>query len=158
MKVITQWPKIKAGDIISFKYKNEKTGKNLTHSVLVLAKDQKVPTKTGDKRFLIGLKIEESNRPLVPRDVVEKFLMEIGEIELVDAKNNIYGLRLETKGKMGDIQLKRLYRDLKPLNRNNNLYRTYDYIKARKSPVYKEPIKISNTLKEALEARFKYED
>ena len=33
MKVITQWPKIKAGDIISFKYKNEKTGKNLTHSV-----------------------------------------------------------------------------------------------------------------------------
>ena len=130
MKVITQWPKIKAGDIISFKYKNEKTGKNLTHSVLVLAKDQKVPTKTGDKRFLIGLKIEESNRPLVPRDVVEKFLMEIGEIELVDAKNNIYGLRLETKGKMGDIQLKRLYRDLKPLNRNNNLYRTYDYIKA----------------------------
>jgi len=158
MKVITQWPKIKAGDIISFKYKNEKTGKNLTHSVLVLAKDQKVPTKTGDKRFLIGLKIEESNRPLVPRDVVEKFLMEIGEIELVDAKNNIYGLRLETKGKMGDIQLKRLYRDLKPLNRNNNLYRTYDYIKARKSPVYKEPIKISNTLKEALDARFKYED
>lgn len=158
MKVITQWPKIKAGDIISFKYKNEKTGKNLTHSVLVLAKDQKVPTKTGDKRFLIGLKIEESNRPLVPRDVVEKFLMEIGEIELVDAKNNIYGLRLETKGKMGDIQLKRLYRDLKPLNRNNNLYRTYDYIKARKSPVYKEPIKISNTLKEALDARFKYEN
>jgi len=158
MKVITQWPKIKAGDIISFKYKNEKTGKNLTHSVLVLAKDQKVPTKTGDKRFLIGLKIEESNRPLVPRDVVEKFLMEIGEIELVDAKNNIYGLRLETKGKMGDIQLKRLYRDLKPLNRNNNLYRTYDYIKARKSPVYREPIQISNTLKEALDARFKYED
>ena len=158
MKVITQWPKIKAGDIISFKYKNEKTGKNLTHSVLVLAKDQKVPTKTGDKRFLIGLKIEESNRPLVPRDVVEKFLMEIGEIELVDAKNNIYGLRLETKGKMGQVQLRRLYRDFKPLNRNNNLYRTYDYIKARKSPVYKEPIKISNTLKEALDARFKYED
>lgn len=158
MKVITQWPKIKAGDIISFKYKNEKTGKNLTHSVLVLARDQKVPTKTGDKRFLIGLKIEESNRPLVPRDVVEKFLMEIGEIELVDAKNNIYGLRLETKGVMGDVQLKRLYRDLKPLNRNNNLYRTYDYMKARKSPVYREPIKISNTLKEALEARFKYEN
>ena len=124
----------------------------------MLARDQKVPTKTGDKRFLIGLKIEESNRPLVPRDVVEKFLMEIGEIELVDAKNNIYGLRLETKGVMGDVQLKRLYRDLKPLNRNNNLYRTYDYMKARKSPVYREPIKISNTLKEALEARFKYEN
>ena len=61
MKVIRQWPKVKSGDIISFKYKNERTRKNLTHSVLVLARDQKFPTKSGDKRFLIGLKIEESN-------------------------------------------------------------------------------------------------
>ena len=90
MKVITQWPKVKAGDIISFRYKNERSGRALTHSILTLARDIKVPTKSGDKRFLIGLKIEESNRPLVPRDVIEKFLMEIGEIELVDAKNKIY--------------------------------------------------------------------
>jgi len=158
MKVITQWPKVKSGDIISFKYKNERTRKNLTHSVLVLARDQKVPTKSGDKRFLIGLKIEESNRPLVPRDVIEKFLMEIGEIELVDARNKIYGLKLETIGNVGEVQIKRFYRDLKPLNRTNNLYRTYDYVKARKSPVYKEPIKLSNTLKEALETRFEYEN
>ena len=67
-----------------------------------------MPIKSGAKRFLIGLKIEESNRPLVPRGVVEKFLMEIGEIELVDAKNKIYGLKLETKGKMGKAQLRRL--------------------------------------------------
>ena len=110
MKVITQWPKVKSGDIISFKYKNERTGENFTHSVLVLSRDHKVTTKSGAKRYLIGLKIEESNRPLVPRDVVEKFLMEIGEIELIDNKNEIYGLRLETKGKMGDMQLKRLYK------------------------------------------------
>jgi|TARA_Y100000310_G_scaffold73803_1_gene69940 hypothetical protein len=158
MKVITQWPKVKAGDIISFRYKNERSGRALTHSILTLARDIKVPTKSGAKRFLIGLKIEESNRPLVPRDVIEKFLMEIGEIELVDAKNKIYGLKLETKGDMGEVQLRRLYRDLKPLNRSNNLYRTYDYLKARKSPVYKEPIKLSNSLKEALETRFEYEN
>ena len=158
MKVITQWPKVKAGDIISFRYKNERSGRALTHSILTLARDIKVPTKSGAKRFLIGLKIEESNRPLVPRDIIEKFLMEIGEIELVDAKNKIYGLKLETKGDMGEVQLRRLYRDLKPLNRSNNLYRTYDYLKARKSPVYKEPIKLSNSLKEALETRFEYEN
>ena len=158
MKVITQWPKVKAGDIISFRYKNERSGRALTHSILTLARDIKVPTKSGAKRFLIGLKIEESNRPLVPRDVIEKFLMEIGEIELVDARNKIYGLKLETKGDMGEVQLRRLYRDLKPLNRSNNLYRTYDYLKARKSPVYKEPIKLSNSLKEALETRFEYEN
>ena len=84
--------------------------------------------------------------------------MEIGEIELVDARNKIYGLKLETIGNVGEVQIKRFYRDLKPLNRTNNLYRTYDYVKARKSPVYKEPIKLSNTLKEALETRFEYEN
>ena len=84
--------------------------------------------------------------------------MEIGEIELVDAKNEIYGLKLETKGDMGKAQLRKLWRDLKPLNRANNLYRTYDYLKAIKSPVYKEPVKLSNTLKEALKARFEYEN
>ena len=157
MKVVTQWPRVKSGDIISFKYTSKRSGRTLTHSILVLGKDIQVPTNSGDKRFLIGLKIEESNRPLVPRDVIEKFLMEIGEIELVDARNKIYGLKLETKGNVGEVQIKRFYRDLKPLNRTNNLYRTYDYVKARKSPVYKEPIKLSNTLKEALEARFEYE-
>ena len=158
MKVITHWPKVKSGDIISFRYTSKRSGKTLTHSVLVLAKDLKVPTKSGAKRYLIGLKIEESNRPLVPRGVVEKFLREIGEIELVDAKNEIYGLKLETKGDMGKAQLRSLWRDLKPLNRANNLYRTYDYLKAIKSPVYKEPVKLSNTLKEALKARFEYEN
>ncbi len=161
MKVITQWLKVKPGDIISFKYKNERMKTNLTHSILVLSRDHKIPFKSGTKRYLIGLKIEESNRPLVPRAVVEKFLMEIGEIELVDAKNMIYGLRLETvitTGRMQRAQLKRIYKNLKPLNRKNNLYRTYDYLKVRKSPVYLEPIKLSNTVKEALEARFEYEN
>ena len=158
MKVITQWRKVKPGDIISFKYKNERMKTNLTHSILVLSRDHKIPFKSGTKRYLIGLKIEESNRPLVPRGVVEKFLREIGEIELVDAKNEIYGLKLETKGNMGKAQLRKLWRDLKPLNRANNLYRTYDYLKAIKSPVYLEPIKLSNTVKEALEARFEYEN
>ena len=161
MKVITQWLKVKPGDIISFKYKNERTGKNLTHSILVLSRDHKIPYKSGTKRYLIGLKIEESNRPLVPRIVVEKFLMEIGQIELVDAKNMIYGLRLETvitTGRMQRAQLKKIYKNLKPLNRKNNLYRTYDYLKVRKSPVYLEPIKLSNDVKEALEARFEYEN
>ena len=157
MKVITQWPKVKAGDIISFRYKNERSGRALTHSILTLARDIKVPTKSGDKRFLIGLKIEESNRPVVPKDTIEKFLFEVGEIKLVDPINKIYGLDMETKGSVGEVQLKRLWRDLKPLNRSNNLYRTYDYLKARKAAVYKEPIKLSNTVKEALEEKFKYE-
>ena len=157
MKVVTQWPRVKSGDIISFKYTSKRSGRTLTHSILVLGKDIQVPTNSGDKRFLIGLKIEESNRPLVPKDTIEKFLLEVGDIKLVDPINKIYGLDMETKGTMGEVQLRRLWRDLKPLNRSNNLYRTYDYLKARKAAVYKEPIKLSNTVKEALEEKFKHE-
>jgi hypothetical protein len=59
---------------------------------------------------------------------------------------------------MGPGQLRRLWRDIKPFNKTNKLYRTYDWIEARKSPVYKEPIILSNTLKEALESKFEYEN
>jgi hypothetical protein len=156
-KVITRWLSVNPGDIVSFKYKNKKSGRDLTHSVLILSKNAEIKTKEGKKRYLIGLKIEESNRPLIPADTVEKFLLEIGEIELVDAKNKIYGLKLETGKKSGDVQLKRLWRDLKPLNKSNNLYRTYDWLEAKKSIVYKEPIKLSSTLREALESKFEYE-
>ena len=95
-KVITQWPRVKPGDIVSFKYKSKRSGKTLTHSILVLAKDISMVTKSGKSRFLVGLKIEQSNRPMVPPSVIEKFLFEIGEVELIDPKNRIYGLKLET--------------------------------------------------------------
>ena len=157
-KVITQWPRVKPGDIVSFKYKSKRSGKTLTHSILVLAKDIDMVTKSGRKKYLVGLKIEQSNRPVVPKDVVERFLFEIGEVELVYPKNKIYGLKLETIGKMGEGQLRRLWRDIKPLNKSNKLYRTYDWSKAKKSPVYKEPINLSNTLKKALESKFEYEN
>ena len=157
-KVITQWPRVKPGDIVSFKYKSKRSGKTLTHSILVLAKDIDMITKSGKKRYLVGLKIEQSNRPMVPRDVIERFLFEIGEVELVDPKNKIYGLKLETKGTVGEVKLSRLWRDIKPFNKSNKLYRTYDWLEAKKSPVYKEPIKLSNTLKEALELKFEYEN
>ena len=157
-KVITQWPRVKPGDIVSFKYKSKRSGKTLTHSILVLGKDIDMVTKSGKRRFLVGLKIEQSNRPMVPRDVIERFLFEIGEVELVDPKNKIYGLKLETKGTVGEVKLRRLWRDIKPFNKSNKLYRTYDWIEARKSPVYKEPIILSNTLKEALESKFEYEN
>jgi len=158
-KVITQWPRVKPGDIVSFKYKSKRSGKTLTHSILVLAKDISMVTKSGKSRFLVGLKIEQSNRPMVPPSVIEKFLFEIGEVELIDPKNRIYGLKLETKGVgVGEVKLRRLWRDIKPFNKTNKLYRTYDWLEAKKSPVYKEPIKLSNTLREALESKFEYEN
>ena len=95
---------------------------------------------------------------MVPRDVIERFLFEIGEVELVDPENSIYGLKLETRGQMGEAQLRRLWRDIRPLNKSNKLYRTYDWLEAKKSSVYKEPITLSTTLKEALQSKFVYEN
>ena len=157
-KVITQWPRVSPGDIVSFRYKSKRSGKNLTHTILVLAKDIEMVTKSGKKKYLAGLKIEQSNRPMVPRDVIERFLFEIGEVELVDPENSIYGLKLETRGQMGEAQLRRLWRDIRPLNKSNKLYRTYDWLEAKKSSVYKEPITLSTTLKEALQSKFVYEN
>ena len=156
-KVITQWPRVKPGDIVSFKYKSKRSGKTLTHTILVLAKNIDMVTKSGKKKYLAGLKIEQSNRPMVPRDVIERFLFEIGEVELVDPKNMIYGLKLETIGS-SEGQLRRLWKDIKPFNHSNKLYRTYDWLEAKKSSVFKEPIKLSNTLREALESKFEYEN
>ena len=76
-KVITQWPRVKPGDIVSFKYKSKRSGKTLTHSILVLGKDIDMVTKSGKRRFLVGLKIEQSNRPMVNRDVIEKFYLKL---------------------------------------------------------------------------------
>ena len=149
-KVITQWPRVKPGDIVSFKYKSKRSGKTLTHSILVLGKDIDMVTKSGKRRFLVGLKIEQSNRPMVNRDVIEKFLFEIGEIELVDPINKIYGLKLETVGKMGPGQLRRLWRDIKPFNKTNKLYRTYDWLEAKNSTVFLEPITLPEEFKEML--------
>ena len=158
-KVITQWPRVNPGDIVSFKYKSKRSGKTLTHTILVLAKEIDMTTKSGKKKYLAGLKIEQSNRPMVPKDVIEKFLFEIGEVELVDPKNKIYGLKLETKGVgVGEVKLRRLWRDIKPFNKSNKLYRTYDWLEAKRSPVYKEPITLSNTVRKALESKFEYEN
>ena len=87
---------------------------------------------------------------MVPRDVIERFLFEIGEVELVDPKNKIYGLKLETKGTVGEVKLRRLWRDIKPFNKSNKLYRTYDWLEAKNSTVFLEPIILPEEFKEML--------
>ena len=57
------WNRVKPGDIISFRYKTESTGRTLTNSILVLNPKLPVQKKDGSSVFhLIGIKLEESNK------------------------------------------------------------------------------------------------
>ena len=57
------WPRVKSGDIISFRYKSKSTGKTRVQSVLVLNPRINVKLKDGTStKHLIGIKLEESNK------------------------------------------------------------------------------------------------
>ena len=140
------WNLIRPGDIISFRYKTKSTGKLLTHSILVLNPRIDINLKEGNsKKYLVGIKLEESNKISI-RLTQNKInaLEKIGNFIKIDNKNNLYRLVIKenllqsnvegTKQQVYDIISKNL--DIK------GQYRTYDYIEARKSAVYLEPIRI----------------
>ena len=56
-RLATSWNEIQAGDIISFKYKSERTGKSKEHTILVLNPKWYI-TVEGKRMFqVIGLRI-----------------------------------------------------------------------------------------------------
>ena len=56
------WRKVKAGDIISFRYKS-KSGKVRVQTIMVLNPKLPVSLKNGKKtKHLIGIKLEENNK------------------------------------------------------------------------------------------------
>ena len=148
-KQIYSWGKVKAGDIISFRYKS-KSGNRLT-TILVL--NPKLPYSRVDETQtfqLVGLKLETQGiRPLVrDRQVLVRLLEKIGVIQVVDGENEIYRVLIKnvnTRGAKQDTYIK-----LKRQLEKYNLYRTYDYMKARKSQVFLEPIVLPKQIKEGL--------
>ena len=61
MRDQTTWNKIRPGDIISFRYPTN--GVLKLNTILVFAIKAPVQTKSGSKKHLRGMKIEERNRP-----------------------------------------------------------------------------------------------
>ena len=146
------WKRVVPGDIISFKYKKESTGKVRVNSILVLNPMMDVKLKDGtSKRHLIGIKLEESNKvKLLLNNQRIKVLEKIGDFIKIDDKNNLYKLTIKETYLISDIKgIKKQAWDI--ISKNLSIkgkYRTYDYDKAKKSSVYLEPIR----------ARIKYED
>ena len=144
-KLPYNWKRVKAGDIISFKYKKESTGKVRVNSILVLNPIMDVKLKDGtSKRHLIGVKLEESNKvKLLLNSQRIRLLEKIGDFIKIDDKNNLYKLSIKDTFVINDRKgIKKQAWDIISKNLSiNGKYRTYDYDKAIKSSVYLEPIR-----------------
>jgi len=140
------WTRVKPGDIISFRYKSKSTGKTLVQSLLVLNPRIPVTLKDGTKtKHLIGIKLEESNRILLrfnKRQV--DILNKTGDLESVNAKENIYRVKFKDRFVINEIKgvKPRVYDLISRSNEIQGQYRTYDYLEAKKSAVYLEPIRV----------------
>lgn len=140
------WGRVKPGDVISFRYKSKSTGKTLVQSILVLNPRLNVTLKDGKTtKHLIGIKLEESNKislRLTTRQVT--LLEKIGDFKKIDDKNNLYKLEIDNRFVVNDTKgiKKSAYDKISKGLNIQGQYRTYDYMTARKSAVYLEPIRV----------------
>ena len=135
------WPRVRPGDIISFRYKSKSTGRRLTHTILVLNPRLNVTLKDGlVTKHLIGIKLEQSNKEALVVDKREvNLLNRIGIFEKIDENNNLYKLTIDRRFIVNDILAKNF--------KISKQYRTYDYLKAIKSAVFLEPIRVVTDVK-----------
>jgi len=149
-KQIYTWGKVEAGDIISFRYKGKKPSGTLT-TVLVFNPKLPYTKKDGTKTFhLVGLKLEDRGTiPIIKnKPMLVQLLERVGNIEVVSGDDEIY--RVEIKGVGVRGVRKATYDKLKQYIERYSVYRTYDYVEARKSQVFLEPISFPKEFREAL--------
>ena len=149
-KQLYNWGKVRAGDIISFRYKGKKPTGTLT-TLLVFNPKLPYKRKDGSKTFhLVGLKLED--RGTIPTIRNKPFLVQllekIGAIQVVSGDDQIYRLVIENLGNRG--VKKSTYEQIKKLVARNSVYRTYDYMEAKRSQVFLEPIVLPKDIREAL--------
>ena len=140
------WRRVKPGDIISFKYKSKSTGRSLVNSILVLNPKINVTLKDGTStKHLIGIKLEESNKISLRLNKEQLLLLEkIGDFKKIDDKNNLYKLEIKKRFIINDIKgiKQEAYDKISKSFEIKGQYRTYDYLQARKSSIYLEPIRV----------------
>ena len=149
-KQIYTWGKVEAGDIISFRYKGKKPSGTLT-TVLVFNPKLPYTKKDGTKTFhLVGLKLEDRGTiPIIKnKPMLVQLLERVGNIEVVSGDDEIY--RVEIKGVGVRGVRKATYDKLKQYIERYSVYRTYDYMEAKKSQVFLEPISFPKEFREAL--------
>jgi len=122
------------------------TGKTLVQSVLVLNPRINVKLKDGTStKHLIGIKLEESNKISLRLSQRQVMLLEkIGDFKKIDNQNNLYKLEIDSKFILNNIKgiKQEAYDKISKGLGIQGQYRTYDYMTAKKSAVYLEPIRV----------------
>ena len=148
-KQIYTWSKVRAGDIVSFRYKGKGTVGYL-NTVLVLNPRMPYIRKDKTKTFhLIGLKLESrGNIPTIRnKPKLVELLERIGTVQII-SEDGIYRVEIPGVGPRG--VRKATYNKLKQRIGKYSVYRTYDYKEARKSQIFLEPIVLPKEFKEVL--------
>ena len=107
--------------------------------------------KDGSKTFhLVGLKLEERGTIPVIRNkpFLVQLLERVGDIQVVSGDDQIYRIVIENLGNRGVRQA--TYKKLKQSIERYSVYRTYDYMEAKRSQVFLEPIVLPKDFREAL--------
>jgi len=149
-KQVYTWGKVRAGDIVSFRYKGKKPTGTLT-TLLVFNPRLPYTRKDGTKTFhLVGLKLEDRGTiPIIKnKPMLVQLLERVGEIQVVSGDDQIYRVIIENVGNRG--VRKATYTKLKQYIEKHSVYRTYDYKEARRSQVFLEPIVLPKEFREAL--------
>jgi len=149
-KQVYTWGKVTAGDIISFRYKGKKPTGTLT-TLLVLNPRMPYKRKDDTKTFhLIGLKLEDRGTiaTIKSKPLLVQLLERVGEIQVVDDEQGIFRVEITGVGPRGVTQA--TYNKIKKYIGKHAVYRTYDYMKAKKSAVFLEPITLPKPLVEVL--------
>ena len=146
-KVGTNWSKVVPGDIVSFKYQSvvDKSKSARTSTILVLNTRFQKKLKSGDiGHYLNGMKLEGSNISVFGnRDGAWQLLNEVGGLQIVDLKNEIYRVEINRNyiGTWGANE--KLYKALQKTPGGKKAeFRTYNWDQVRKSAVFYEPIKL----------------
>ena len=148
-RLATSWNEIQAGDIISFKYKSERTGKSKEHTILVLNPKWYI-TVEGKRMFqVIGLKLAEQGIRTIKEGakVVTQIFNKIGTVVPIDESKDIYRVDLRKADLFWGGAKDTVYRRIKYLLGKEPIYRTYNWEIAKKSGVYYESIPIPESTK-----------
>ena len=149
-KQVYNWSKVQAGDIISFRYKGKKQTGTLT-TLLVFNPRLPYTRKDGTKTFhLVGLKLEDRGTiPIIKnKPMLVQLLERVGYIDVVSGEDQIYRVIIENVGARG--VRKQTYNKLKQYIERYSVYRTYDYMEAKRSQVFLDPISLPKEFREAL--------
>ena len=148
-RIGTSWGQVQPGDIISFNYKGKTTGKQRLQTILVLNPKWYI-TVEGQRVFqLIGLKLAEQRVRTIREagKIVKQIFNKLGTLEAIDEKKDIYRIRMKKQDIFWGGSKNIVYKRIRYLLGKEPIYRTYDWERARKSPVFYEALPLPEGVK-----------